>query len=38
MPGTGGLPVAKKSYGEMNEDEFVDSIAAMAKALAEGNK
>jgi hypothetical protein len=38
MPGNGGLPKAKKSYGEMNEDEFVDSIAQMAKALAEGNK
>lgn len=37
MPGNGGLPKAKKNYGEMNEDEFVDTIAQMAKALAEGN-
>lgn len=38
MPGNGGLPKAKKNYGEMNEDEFVDTIAQMAKALAEGNQ
>ncbi len=37
MPGNGGLPKARKNYGEMNEDEFVDTIAQMAKALAEGN-
>lgn len=37
MPGNGGLPKAKKSYGEMDEGEFVDTIAQMAKALAEGN-
>lgn len=37
MPGNGGLPKAKKSYGEMDETEFVDTIAQMAKALAEGN-
>lgn len=38
MPGNGGLPKAKKSYGEMDEGEFVDTIAQMAKALAEGNQ
>jgi len=38
MPGNGGLPVAKKSYGQMDEEEFVDRIAEMAKALAEGNQ
>lgn len=37
MPGNGGLPKAGKNMGKMNEDEFVDHIAAMAKALAEGN-
>jgi hypothetical protein len=37
MPGNGALPSTKKNLGQMSEDERVDHIAAMAKALAEGN-
>lgn len=37
MPGNGGLPKAGKPMGKMDESEFVDHIAQMAKALAEGN-
>lgn len=37
MPGNGAMPSTKKNLGQMSEDERVDHIAAMAKALAEGN-
>ena len=37
MPGNGAMPSTKKNLGQMSEDERVDTIAAMAKALAEGN-
>lgn len=38
MPGNGGMPSAKKPMGKMTSEEFEDHIAAMAKALAEGNQ
>lgn len=37
MPGNGALPSTKKNLGQMEEGERIDHIAAMAKALAEGN-
>lgn len=37
MPGNGALPSTKKNLGQMDEDERVNHIAAMAKALSEGN-
>ena len=37
MPGNGALPSTKKNLGQMSEDERVDHIAAMAKALSEGS-
>jgi len=36
MPGNGGQPNQKKSFGLMSEDEQVDRIAEMARKLAEG--
>lgn len=36
MPGNGGQPNQKKSYGQMTDDERVDRIALMAQKLAEG--
>jgi hypothetical protein len=38
LPGNGAQPSGKKSMGKMTEDEFVDHIAQMAQALAEGNQ
>lgn len=37
MPGNGALPSTKKNLGQMDDDERVNHIAAMAKALSEGN-
>lgn len=37
MPGNGALPSTKKNLGQMEESERIDHIAAMAKALSEGN-
>lgn len=37
LSGNGGQPVTKKNLGQMGEDERVDHIAAMTKALVEGN-
>lgn len=37
LPGNGALPSTKKNLGQMDEQERVNHIAAMAKALAEGN-
>lgn len=37
MPGNGALPSTKKNLGQMDEQERQDHIAAMAKALVEGN-
>lgn len=37
LAGNGAMPSAKKPMGQMSSDEFEDHIAAMAKALAEGN-
>lgn len=37
LPGNGALPSTKKNLGQMDEGERVDHIAAMAKALVEGN-
>lgn len=37
LPGNGALPSTKKNLGQMDEDERVNTIAAMAKALSEGN-
>lgn len=37
LPGNGSPPAQRKNYGQMDESEFVDTIAQMAKALAEGN-
>lgn len=36
LSGNGGLPVTKKNIGQMSEDERIEHIAAMAKALSEG--
>lgn len=38
LPGNGAQPSGKKPMGKMTEDEFVDHIAQMAQALAEGNQ
>lgn len=37
MPGNGALPSTKKNLGQMDEDDRINHIAAMAKALNEGN-
>jgi len=36
LPGNGGQPVTKKNYGQMDDQERQDHIAAMAQALVEG--
>lgn len=37
MPGNGGQPHQKKSYGQMTDDERVDRIAQFAQKIAEQN-
>jgi hypothetical protein len=38
MPGNGGQPHQKKSYGQMSDEERVDRIAQLAQSIAEQNQ